>query len=202
VDWVLEARGETADAYQVAKQADALMLLHLLPGAELEEVLADMGYRIGADRLRRTAAWYLARTTHDSSLSRVVCAGALARLDPAASWRFFQQATHPDRDPSSASEAADGVHLGAMGGLIDVLQRHYLGFRVREDAILLDPAPPPELGRVRLDLRCRFGAFVLEWSGAALTLRSDPANGTAVVVVHLGGSTELPPGGELSVVPG
>jgi hypothetical protein len=202
VDWVLEALGETADAHQAVKQADALMLPHLLPDGELEEILGRMGYRLDAEDWRRAAAWYLARTTHDSSLSRVVWAGALARLDPDASWRLFREAIRAERDPSSASAAADGIHLGAMGGIFDVLQRHYLGFQLREDAILLDPAPPAELGRVRLGLRCRFGAFVLEWSGSALVLHADAANPAAVSVLHPKGSTALPPGEEISVSPG
>ncbi|MBL6455276.1 glycoside hydrolase family 65 protein [Belnapia sp. T6] len=202
VDWVLEARSETADAYQAVKQADVVMLLHLLPGRELEEVLGRMGYHLGADQLRHTAAWYLARTTHDSSLSRIIWAGALARLDPDASWCLFQEAMHPERDPSNASAAADGVHLGAMGGIYDVLQRHYLGFRVREDAIMLDPAPPAALGHVRLDLHCRFGAFRLAWSGSILTLRSNAENRGAVTVIHPGGTVLLSAGEEISVIPG
>lgn len=202
MDWVLEVRGETADAYQVVKQADAFMLLHLLPGGELDKVLGRMGYRLSADQLRHTAAWYLACTTHDSSLSRIVWAGALARLDPGTSWHLFQGVIHPELDPSSASAAADGVHLGAMGGIYDVLQRHYLGFRVREDAILLDPAPPAALGRVRLDLRCRFGTFRLAWSGSTLTLRSDTANRTAVAVIHPRGAALLPAGEQVSITPG
>src|SRR6185437_12596242 len=31
VDWALEARGDTVDAYQVSKQPDVLMLLYLFP---------------------------------------------------------------------------------------------------------------------------------------------------------------------------
>ncbi|WP_372623587.1 hypothetical protein [Falsiroseomonas sp.] len=202
VDWVLEGRGETADAYQVVKQADTFMLPYLLPGAELDEVVHGMGYRLPPDALRRTADHDLARTTHDSSLSRVVWAGALARLDPAASWRLFRHEAVPDHDATSASAAADGLHLGAMAGVMDVLQRHYLGFRVQADAIMLDPAPPPELGHVRLGLRCRFGAFALDWSGSVLTLHSDPSN-PAPVKVRLGdGSEMVRPGGSLAMRPG
>jgi trehalose/maltose hydrolase-like predicted phosphorylase len=182
--------------------ADALMLLHLLPDGELEEVLGPMGYCLGTGEWRRAAEWYLARTTHDSSLSRVVWAGALARLDPEASWRLLREAMRPERDPSSASAAADGVHLGAMGGIFDVLQRHYLGFRLREDAILLDPAPPAELGRMRLGLHCRFGAFLLEWTGSTLILHADAGNPAAVTVLHPKGSAALSPGEAFSVRPG
>src|SRR5262249_26994223 len=93
IDWLLEERGDTVGAYQVTKQADVLMLLYLLrPGGVLAEVLGRMGYPASDALFRRTAEYYLRRITHESSLSRVVCAGALAHLDSAASWRFFQDA--------------------------------------------------------------------------------------------------------------
>ncbi len=51
-----------------------------------------------------------------SSLSSMARAGALARLDPEASWRFFEEALRPEHDPSAASKVAEGAHLGARSG--------------------------------------------------------------------------------------
>lgn len=128
-------------------------------------------------------------------------AGALARLDPEASWRFFEEALRPEHDPSAASKVAEGAHLGAPAGAIDVLQRHYLGFGLRRDAILLDPAPPPPLGRLRIAVSCRFGHFACEWTGAVLRLHADVANRRAVPVEHPGGRTALRPGHTLKLPP-
>jgi trehalose/maltose hydrolase-like predicted phosphorylase len=160
-----------------------------------------MDYGLADDALRRTADFDLARTTHDSSLSSMACAGALARLDPEASWRFFEEALRPEHDPSAASKVAEGAHLGARAGAIDVLQRHYLGFGLRRDAILLNPAPPPPLGRVRIAVSCRFGHFACEWTGAVLRLHADVANRRAVSVRHPGGRTVLRPGRTLELPP-
>ncbi len=142
IDRVLEARGDTVDAWQITKQADVLMLLYLLAPDELAALIGGMGYAFDESQARRTARYYLDRMTHESSLSRVVCAGALARLDPALSWTFFQRALRIDRDTSETTSASEGLHLGAMAGTLDVLQRHYLGARVEADALAIAPAPP------------------------------------------------------------
>ncbi len=193
VDLALQADGESPNDYQVVKQADVLMLPYLLPGAQLTETLARMGYPVTDDQLLRTARYYLARTSHDSSLSRVACAGALARLDPAASWQLYQDALRLDLHPSDTG-AAEGVHLGAMAATLDVLQRLYLGLDVAAGGLALSPALPPGLCPVRMRLYYRGGAFELEWTGSELRLASDPANLAEVGVLRAGRTQSLRPG--------
>lgn len=201
IDWVLEARGDTVDAYQVSKQPDVLMLLYLFPPDELIALIHSMGYDIDHDRLRRTIACYLERITHESSLSQVVCAGALAPFDREASWRFFQHALCIDFDVDNSLSAGEGLHLGAMAGTLDVLQRHFLGLRVNEDGIHLLPDPPPALGAVRMRVIHRSLDFTLDWDGAALHLRAAPANAGPLPVRHAGGSCLVGAGEVFTVTP-
>ena len=49
-----------------------------------------------------------------------------------------------------------------MAGSIDIIHRHYLGLAFELDAIKLDPAPPPELGRMKLAFEYRQGDFTLQ----------------------------------------
>ena len=189
VDLALEAEGASANNYQITKQADTLMLPYMLPGAQLTDTLARLGYQVSDDQLLRTARYYLARTSNDSSLSRIACAGALARLDPAASWDIYQEALRLDLDPAQKG-AAEGLHLGAMAATLDVMQRLYLGLDVDGRGLALSPALPPGLGPVRMNLYYRGGAFELAWDGAALRLASDAAN-LGEVAVARGGRTEL-----------
>ena len=201
LDWALEAAGETADAYQLTKQADVLMLLHLLPGEDLFRTLDRMGYAVTEEQLRRTADYYLARITHESSLSRVACAGALARLDPTGSWRFFQEALGTDLDAQHAASTAEGLHLGAMAGTLDVLQRHYLGLSPGEECLHLDPSLPPALRPVRLGFRYRGGDFGLAWTGTGLRIEAGAENRAPVTLLCRGRRETLRPGGAL-VLPG
>lgn len=199
VDWALDAIGDSADNWQITKQADALTLLYLLSDDGVVDLLARLGYRFDRDGVRRTAHRYLARTTHRSSLSRVVYAGALARADPALSWRLFQQALGTDLHGLKGESTAEGIHLGAKGGTLDTLQRRYLGISTCRAGLRVDPALPAQLGRVRLDLRFRGQALQVEADRSALRIRSAPGNDTDVAVFHQAGETPLKPGAELCI---
>ena len=198
VDLALEAEGKSANDYQISKQADVLVLPYMLPGAQLTDTLARLGYAVSDDQLLRTARYYLARTSNDSSLSRIVCAGALARLDPAASWELYQDALRLDLD-STQKGAAEGIHLGAMAATLDVMQRLYLGFDVDGRGLTLAPALPSGLGPVTMSLYHRGGAFGLAWDGTALRLASNSANLGEVAVAREGATGPLRAGASLKV---
>jgi trehalose/maltose hydrolase-like predicted phosphorylase len=101
---------------------------------------------------------------------------------PARSWRFFQEALRPDAEPCNSTTSEEGLHLGAMAGSLDVLQRHYLGIGFEIDGIRLDPAPPAELGPVRLGFQYRREDFLLEWTGSRLRLEAASSNAASVTV--------------------
>ncbi|PBC67598.1 trehalose/maltose hydrolase-like predicted phosphorylase [Streptomyces sp. TLI_235] len=155
LDRILEAEGDTVNRYKASKQADALMLCYLFSTHELRNLLRRLGYRAGEELLRRTVRHYLPRTVHGSTLSAVVHAWVLTRSNRLASWRFFRGALAADRDDLQGGTTAEGVHLGAMAGTVDLLQRCYTGLEIREDALWLDPRLPSALGRLELDLRYR-----------------------------------------------
>lgn len=198
VDWALEAIGESADNYQVAKQADALTLFYLLTSDEIISLLARLGYEFDREQLLRTAEYYLARTTHRSSLSRIVYAGALATVDLRRSWNIYRQALDTDLHALKGESVAEGIHLGAMGGSLDILQRRYLGVDVDvSGALRLEPAVPPELGRVQLGLHYCGSDLVVAASSVGLFIRSEAGNEHSVELVHGKGQRKtLKPGEE------
>ncbi len=198
VDWVLEARGDSVNAYQATKQADFIMLLYLHAPEELSGLLGAMGYEVGMGELRATLCHYLDCVTHESSLSHAVCGGALARFDPAESWRFYAKSLGIDLDAANGASADEGLHLGSMAATFDVLQRHYLGLRIEPDALVLEPAPPDALGPVEMRVACRGALLGLRWDGEAVTLRREPSDRGPPLAVWLGGAArDLAPGGEL-----
>jgi trehalose/maltose hydrolase-like predicted phosphorylase len=82
LDRVLEAEGDSTNRYKVSKQADVPMLLYLLSRDELRGLLAGLGYEVSEEQLARTVDYYLARTTHGSTLSSVATAWILAGTLP------------------------------------------------------------------------------------------------------------------------
>ena len=79
LDRILEREGDDPNRYRVSKQADALMLFYLFSVDELREMLGRLGYGLPPEVVPRTVDYYLARTSHGSTLSSVVHAWVLAR---------------------------------------------------------------------------------------------------------------------------
>jgi trehalose/maltose hydrolase-like predicted phosphorylase len=155
LDRILEAEGDSVNNYKASKQADVLMLTYLFSPAELRGLLRRLGYQAGENLLRRTTAYYLDRTVHGSTLSAVVHAWVLTRVDRRRSWRFFRDALTSDLLDLQGGTTAEGIHLGAMAGAVDLLQRCYTGLELREDMLWLDPRLPSALGSLALDLHYR-----------------------------------------------
>ena len=83
LDRILKAEGDDPDRYQLAKQADTVMLFFLFSPDELRRLLEQLGYAHDPDMARRTIDYYDRRTSHGSTLSLITYAGVLAGLDPA-----------------------------------------------------------------------------------------------------------------------
>lgn len=183
LDWLLEARGDTINRYKVSKQPDVLMLFHLFSRNGVRRLLQRMGYAFTDAQIDGTIDYYLSKVSHESSLSRAVCAGALADSDCQRSWSFFEKALQTDLHSTMTSSTAEGLHLGAMAGTLEVLQRHYLGLTF-SDGIHLDPIIPAHLSPTRFDFVFRAERFALEWTGAELVITSRPKNTKPVRIQH------------------
>src|SRR5690606_25812990 len=72
LELILEAEGDSPNNYKASKQADVLMLFYLFGADELIGLLAAMGYRFEAEWIVENVDYYLARTSHGSTLSRLV----------------------------------------------------------------------------------------------------------------------------------
>ena len=145
LDRILEAENDSPDRYQVTKQADALMLLYLLPEDEVIRLLGQLGYPLDHATLRATIDYYFQRTSHGSTLSRVVHAWVLARIDPQRSWQLFLEALESDINDIQGGTTAEGIHAGVMAGTIDLIQRCYMGMETRGDTVWFRPCLPEVL---------------------------------------------------------
>ena len=189
LDRILESEGQTPNAYKASKQADVLMLLYLLSSEELRAIFERLGYPFDPERIRQTIGYYLQRTSHGSTLSRVVHAWVLARSDRERSWALFEEALRSDLDDVQGGTTAEGIHLGAMAGTVDILQRCYLGIETRADTLWLNPLLPSEVRSLQLDLR-----YDRQWLNISVT------DGELVVEAEHGegGSIRIGIGDEIS----
>jgi alpha,alpha-trehalase len=155
LDRILEAEGDSANHYKVSKQADVLMLFYLFSKEELKELFHQLGYRFSQVMLQKNVKYYLQRTSSGSSLSQVVHAWISARTNRKESWKFFNEALLTDIADIQGDTTPEGVHIGAMAGTMDIIQRCYTGLEARDDILHLNPSLPKELREIKLKLYYR-----------------------------------------------
>lgn len=194
LDRILEAEGDSTNRYKVSKQADVLMLLYLLRTEDLKALFRQLGYDLGDDAIRRTVDYYTSRTSHGSTLSRVVHAAVTARSDPGTSWRYFQEALQSDVADIQGGTTPEGVHLGAMGGLDDLVLSRYAGIDTMGETLSLDPCLPDELPGLRLGFQYRGRRLALDLTRARVRVSLDEESGAPLDVVVRGVRRTLRPG--------
>jgi alpha,alpha-trehalase len=155
LDRVLEAENDTPNRYKASKQADVLMLFYLLSAEELAEIFGLLDYPFEYETIPKNIDYYLQRTSHGSTLSRVVHSWVLARSDRARSWELFCDALQSDVSDIQGGTTPEGIHLGAMAGTVDQLQRGYPGIVTRGDVLYFNPCLPDDLSRLKLRIRYR-----------------------------------------------
>jgi trehalose/maltose hydrolase-like predicted phosphorylase len=79
----------------------------------------------------------------------------LARGDRRKAWDYFLQALESDIADAQGGTTGEGIHLGAMAGTVDLLQRGFTGLETREDVLGFDPFLPDALRGMRFRLRYR-----------------------------------------------
>ena len=83
MDRILKAEGDSPDAYKVAKQADTLMTYYVLSPDAVSGILTRLGYPAmdPVDMMKKNYAYYEQRTSHGSTLSKVVHAIISSYMD-------------------------------------------------------------------------------------------------------------------------
>jgi trehalose/maltose hydrolase-like predicted phosphorylase len=129
----------------------------------------------------------------------VVHAWVLARSDRSRSWEFFLEALDSDVSDIQGGTTAEGIHLGAMVGTLDLLQRCYAGLEIREDVLWLNPQLPTELRRLDFTILYRGQLVELQFEDGCVTVASQTSSGAPISIGIQGTVTELEAGGRLEL---
>jgi trehalose/maltose hydrolase-like predicted phosphorylase len=177
---------------QVVKQADVLMLHHLVPD------------EVAPGSLGPNLDFYEPRTAHGSSLSPAIHAALFPRVGrPEDALAPLQLAARLDLDDVT-STTGGGLHLAAMGGVWQALVLGFAGVRPDGEALTADPRLPEAWNA--LDVRLRFRGVPLRLRAEHETLTADaaapisirvadapPANGRRLRWTRVNGSWKISP---------
>lgn len=197
LDRILEAEGDTPNRYKVSKQADVLMLFYLFSADEMKELFDRIGYPFEHETIPRNIEYYLERTSHGSTLSRVVHSWVLARSRREVSWHLFQDALESDVLDIQGGTTHEGIHLGAMAGTVDIIQRAYTGIETRGDVLRFNPVLPKGLKSVEFEIRYRGHWLEVRITGETLKVASRPQEIGPIEVALGEDIRELKPGNTL-----
>lgn len=149
LDRILGNEGKDINKYKVSKQADVLMLFYLFTADELEELLHGLNYKnFTRKSMQDNIEYYDKRTSHGSTLSRIVYSWVMARSDRERSWEFFRDALTSDIHDIQGGTTPEGIHLGAMAGTIDIVQRCFTGFNIRHGVLEFNPYLPGRITKL------------------------------------------------------
>ncbi len=194
LDRILEAEGDSTNRYKLAKQADTLMLFYVFSADEFQHLLTRLGYPFTPHTMPRNTEYYLKRTAHGSSLSRMVHSWVMAKSDRAQSWDCLQQALRVSIADTQSGTTAEGIHLGAMAGTADLIQRGYTGLETRGGTLSLNPCLPERLKTLHLPLLYRGHFLDVSVTHDTLQIESRPGRAAPIQVSIKGQSQPLAPG--------
>ena len=89
--------------------------------------------------------------------------------------QFFAEALQSDVTDIQQGTTSEGVHLGAMAGTVDLIQRVCTGLEVKGDVLRIDPELPQEMERLDMRIRYRGHSLDLRLTHDSLTIRGPNA---------------------------
>lgn len=194
LDRILEAENDDVNRYKASKQADALMLLYLLSSDELRELLNRLGYRFGHDQIPKMVDYYMSHTSHGSTLSGVVHTWVLARGHRDRAMEYFEQVLKSDVADIQGGTTSEGIHLAAMAGSIDLVQRCFTGLETRRDRLVLSPNWPESLGALGFPIHYRGHRLHVRVSGKGAEVSMGYRDVPPVTIECQGRVEQLAPG--------
>jgi beta-phosphoglucomutase family hydrolase len=152
MDRILKAENDSPDHYKVAKQADVLMTFYTLTPKEVGGILGRIGFPVSdpVKCVRDNYAYYEPRTSHGSTLSKVVhsiISGYLLDGREMA-WNWFEESLRSDIQDTQGGTTQEGIHCGVMAGTIDTVTRFFAGISFNSGMLNLDPDLPPHWKRL------------------------------------------------------
>lgn len=182
MDRILKAEGLTPDEFKVAKQADMLMTFYNLEKPEVDQLLAKLGYKLPENYLQRNLEYYFGRTSHGSTLSRIVHA-RLASIagNREMSWKLYSEALASDFVDIQGGTTAEGIHAGVMAGTVLIALSTFAGISLDKEILSVNPQLPDAWETLEFGISYKGKRFELKISSEEIGIKAD---GDAEILIN------------------
>ncbi|MGM0123069.1 hypothetical protein IGI37_000435 [Enterococcus sp. AZ194] len=176
MDRILKAEGRSADEFKVAKQADSLMIFYNLHKSRVDQILTELDYQLPEDYVEKNLAYYLARTSHGSTLSRIVHSQLASIVeDKELSLTLYQEALRSDYRDIQGGTTAEGIHAGVMAATLFSTLTTFAGIDIRQETIHIQPRLPEQWHELAFKLTIRGIHFSLMITKTELIVEASQA---------------------------
>jgi beta-phosphoglucomutase family hydrolase len=165
MDRILKAEDDSPDMYKVAKQPDVLMTFYTLSPGEVAELLIKIGYQVpdAVTLVRNNYAYYEPRTSHGSTLSKVVHSIISSYLHDGhdMAWKWFSEALKSDIQDTQGGTTQEGIHCGVMAGTLDTVIRYFAGISFYNEKLNVHPNLPAQWKKLSLSVCFRNNRYAI-----------------------------------------
>ncbi len=188
LDRILKAEGKSPDNFKLAKQADFLMSFYNLGLPEVTRILKENGFDMPDDYVQSNFHYYINRTSHGSTLSRLVHARLAWQMgDRDLGWSLYLDALRSDLVDIQGGTTGEGIHCGVMAGTVFDVISTYAGLNLSGSVPELNPDLPDHWKGLEFRFMFRGTYFRVTISGNDVKI-SGKNGGKEKIKVHLCGA--------------
>jgi alpha,alpha-trehalase len=118
----------------------------------------------------------------------------LSRSDRPHSLRLLCKALESDISDIQGGTTHEGIHLGAMAGTVDILQRCYTGLEFHGDVLFVNPAIPKGLPQLSMRIKYRGNWLDIVVTPETMTIAASPCDLQPTKVSFQGTIYQVAPG--------
>ena len=165
-----------------------------------EDPRPDLGYPAEKVSLKNNFDYYIRRTSHGSTLSRIVHAYLANELGlKELAWDLYMEALSSDYVDIQGGTTAEGIHAGVMGSTLLFVIQSIAGIRFMEETLSVSPSLPAGWKKISFNFafRKKYYTFDIFLDRLAITVN---APDDQLVEIEIAGKTHgLVPGQKFEV---
>ncbi|MCK5137477.1 MAG: beta-phosphoglucomutase family hydrolase [Bacteroidales bacterium] len=187
LDRILKSEGKSPDDFKLSKQADFLMSFYNLGNPEVTAIIEGLGHILPEGYLKTNFGYYINRTSHGSTLSRLVHARLAWQMGlHDTGWGLYMDALRSDLVDIQGGTTGEGIHAGVMAGTVYDVISTFAGLNLRGDVPELNPSLPVHWKGLEFKFSFRGCHYKVKISGNEVKISGKNA-GKEKIKVHLCG---------------